>query len=358
MGSTTQQYCLRWNNHRTNLLAVFDELLRNEAFTDVTLACEGGTSVKCHKMVLAACSSYFQSLFTELPCRHPVVVLKDVKYSEMKAILEYMYRGEVNVAQDQLAALLKVAEALKVKGLVEETGPLSHTSPPKDPIEHHQHPHQQQQHQHQHQHQHHHQLERNRDDDPSSAHSPPSISTSTANMSPLPHSSSNISPPHSSGIPGPPFEKNPYIYGKSPVMERGNARMSLPIWAMPGLPLPHHPSPVPAPSHPHAAAAAMLNSCYEVAGAADMSPLKRKKLQGLLMSRDTPILRTVLGQGQQGQQGSQGQADSSQPMSLVCQPDSHVERNHSNGSAHDMDKVRPILTTPKLCKCWLMLSVS
>lgn len=50
------------------------------------------------------------------------MVLKDVKYAEIKAILEYMYRGEVNVAQDQLAALLKVAEALKVKGLVEENG--------------------------------------------------------------------------------------------------------------------------------------------------------------------------------------------------------------------------------------------
>lgn len=62
----------------------------------------------------------FQNIFTDLPCKHPVVVLKDVKYSEIKAILEYMYRGEVNVAQDQLAALLKVAEALKVKGLVEE----------------------------------------------------------------------------------------------------------------------------------------------------------------------------------------------------------------------------------------------
>lgn len=65
-----QQYCLRWNNHRSNLLTVFDQLLQNEAFTDVTLACEGGASVKCHKMVLAACSSYFQCLFTELPCRY------------------------------------------------------------------------------------------------------------------------------------------------------------------------------------------------------------------------------------------------------------------------------------------------
>lgn len=114
MGSASQQYCLRWNNHRTNLLTVFDQLLQSEAFTDCTLACEGA-SIKCHKMVLAACSTYFQTLFLEVSCSHPVVVLKDIRYVDMKAILEYMYRGEVNVAQDQLASLLKVAEALKVR---------------------------------------------------------------------------------------------------------------------------------------------------------------------------------------------------------------------------------------------------
>ena len=36
-----QQYCLRWNNHQHNLLSVFEDLLHNEAFVDVTLACDG-----------------------------------------------------------------------------------------------------------------------------------------------------------------------------------------------------------------------------------------------------------------------------------------------------------------------------
>jgi hypothetical protein len=124
MTALSQQYCLRWNNHRSNLLTVFDELLRDGSFTDVTIAVDCGRTIKCHKIVLAACSSYFQTLFLDLPDRngaiHPIVVLKDVRFSEIKAILEYMYRGEVNVAQDQLSGLLKVAEVLKVKGLVEE----------------------------------------------------------------------------------------------------------------------------------------------------------------------------------------------------------------------------------------------
>lgn len=31
--------------------------------------------------------------------------------------MDYMYRGEVNISQDQLAALLKAAESLQIKGL-------------------------------------------------------------------------------------------------------------------------------------------------------------------------------------------------------------------------------------------------
>lgn len=62
-----------------------------------------------------------------------------------------------------------------------------------------------------------------------------------------------------------------------------------------------------------------------------MSPLKRKKLSSLMINRDTPILRTVLGQGQ---------ADSSQPVSLVCHPDSHDP--HSNESEHRMEKVMTV----------------
>ena len=114
-GSGGQQYCLRWNNHRSNLLTVFEQLFQSEALTDVTLAV-GGTSIKCHKIVLAACSGYFRSLFLDNNCPHPIVVFKDIQYPELRAILEFIYRGEVSVAQEHVGALLKAAESLRVKG--------------------------------------------------------------------------------------------------------------------------------------------------------------------------------------------------------------------------------------------------
>lgn len=88
---------------------------------DVTLACSEGTSIRAHKVVLSACSSYFQSLFLDHPARHPIVILKDVRFSELRTLIEFMYKGEVNVEYCQLSALLKTAESLKVKGLAEMT---------------------------------------------------------------------------------------------------------------------------------------------------------------------------------------------------------------------------------------------
>ncbi|XP_049315278.1 protein bric-a-brac 2 isoform X3 [Bactrocera dorsalis] len=123
--SQQQQFCLRWNNYQTNLTNVFDELLQNESFVDVTLACEG-QSIKAHKMVLSACSPYFQALFYDNPCQHPIIIMRDVRWEELKAIMEFMYKGEINVSQEQINPLLKVAEMLKIRGLAEVSAGSGH----------------------------------------------------------------------------------------------------------------------------------------------------------------------------------------------------------------------------------------
>lgn len=112
-------YSLRWNNHQSHILSAFDALLQAETLVDVTLVC-AESSVRAHKVVLSACSPFFQRIFAENPCKHPVIVLKDFSGWEVQAIVDFMYKGEISVVQEQLQSLIKAAESLQVRGLVNQ----------------------------------------------------------------------------------------------------------------------------------------------------------------------------------------------------------------------------------------------
>ena len=116
-------YQLKWNNHRWNLTHVFEQLLQLGAFTDVTVSCEDG-SLKCHKMVLAACSPYFEKILSDESVSsygfHPIVVLQDTPCDVFRALLEFMYKGEVNIYQEELPLLMSIAASLQIKGLYED----------------------------------------------------------------------------------------------------------------------------------------------------------------------------------------------------------------------------------------------
>ncbi|KAI5646857.1 BTB/POZ domain-containing protein [Phthorimaea operculella] len=51
------------------------------------------------------------------PTQHPIVFLKDVSHSALRDLLQFMYQGEVNVKQEELASFISTAEQLQVKGL-------------------------------------------------------------------------------------------------------------------------------------------------------------------------------------------------------------------------------------------------
>jgi len=116
--NVSDSFCLRWNDFQTNISGAFRALQDDADFFDVTLVCEDN-QIQAHKVILSACSPFFRSVLKRNPHQHPLLYLKGVRFSSMLSILNFMYLGETNVAQDDLNSFLAVAEDLKVRGLIQ-----------------------------------------------------------------------------------------------------------------------------------------------------------------------------------------------------------------------------------------------
>lgn len=119
-----EKFCLKWNEFESNVSTAFRELRDDRDFFDVTLACDGN-QLEAHKVILSACSPFFRGVLKRNPHAHPLLYLKGIKYEDVLAVLNFMYHGEVNIAQDELNSFLAVAEDLQVKGLTQGTAAAS-----------------------------------------------------------------------------------------------------------------------------------------------------------------------------------------------------------------------------------------
>ncbi|GLG94592.1 uncharacterized protein GBIM_01781 [Gryllus bimaculatus] len=192
-----EELSLKWDEHHPAVISVFEELLAKGTLVDCTIAADG-QYMKAHKVVLAACSPYFEHsgscddnamcvedpyhpeinfettslsekcnvffteadlkrfnyykpdvvemnlrlsladvtaimndtsvipvkecvifymLFSQESEKNPIVVLKDMKFQELKHLIDFVYRGQVKLPKDQLDAFVSAAESLQIKGL-------------------------------------------------------------------------------------------------------------------------------------------------------------------------------------------------------------------------------------------------
>lgn len=112
-----KSFHLRWNNHLQNLQTLFENIFDEQTLVDVTISCSDGV-LYGHKLVLSACSPYFEQVFKDNPCKHPIIIMKGVSKRDMRLLLEYMYKGSVDVGEEDLEMMLDTATELQIKGLV------------------------------------------------------------------------------------------------------------------------------------------------------------------------------------------------------------------------------------------------
>lgn len=119
-----ENFKLKWNDHHSIFFSTAESLCQGDHLTDVTLSC-GKKEFSAHKLVLSICSQYFYELFKPKQNRPAnqaaIVYLKDVSPSHMELLLNFMYRGEINVEEEELMTLLNTARGLQIRGLSDNT---------------------------------------------------------------------------------------------------------------------------------------------------------------------------------------------------------------------------------------------
>jgi len=113
-----EDFLLKWNDHHALFFSGAEELCQNEEYTDVTLSA-GSKFFPAHKLVLSVCSPYFRQLFRRLGNDKSVIYLKDVEPRHLELLLDYMYKGEIKVEEQELVTVLNTAQGLEIKGLTE-----------------------------------------------------------------------------------------------------------------------------------------------------------------------------------------------------------------------------------------------
>ena len=111
---TAERYELSWKEFDQCTSQSFRNHFNKDDFSDVTLACDDDKQIKSHKMILSACSPFFQKILINNPHQHPLIYLKGIKYESLKLILRFMYLGETKVSEEELQSFLTAAEELKV----------------------------------------------------------------------------------------------------------------------------------------------------------------------------------------------------------------------------------------------------
>ena len=120
--ASREKFCLKWNDFESNISSSFKSLREDNDYMDVTLACEQD-QISAHKVVLSACSSFFKTILKRNPHQHPLLYLRGISYSNIESLINFMYYGEVSIAQEELNSFLAVAEELQVKGLTQSESP-------------------------------------------------------------------------------------------------------------------------------------------------------------------------------------------------------------------------------------------
>jgi kelch-like protein 28 len=101
--------------HSKQLLSGLNQLRQRRELCDVEL-CVGNVQVLAHRVVLSACSAYFDAMFTGSlsESQKQVICIKEIDEVALKILVDFAYTGKAEVTQQNVQVLLPAANMLQL----------------------------------------------------------------------------------------------------------------------------------------------------------------------------------------------------------------------------------------------------
>lgn len=106
--------------HACHVLDTLRSLYKERKLCDVTLVIEN-QKISAHRLILAANSSYFFSMFTSGLCEsnQETVALKEVDFEAVDGLVEYCYTSTIEITEKNVQNILSVANLFQFTTIVE-----------------------------------------------------------------------------------------------------------------------------------------------------------------------------------------------------------------------------------------------
>ena len=85
------EFNLKWDDHKNNIVRSIKEMREDEDFYDVTLVGDDHQQVSAHKVILSTCSQYFKKVLKQNKHPFPLLCLWGLNHSDLKNILELFF---------------------------------------------------------------------------------------------------------------------------------------------------------------------------------------------------------------------------------------------------------------------------
>ena len=115
----SEKFALKWNDFQNNAAKAFSQLRNKEDYYDVTLVSDDFRTFQAHKIVLSACSPYFDKILKKSKgsSKDLVLCLDNIEGNQLNNILDYIYNGEAQILENNLDNFLNKAQRFQLEGL-------------------------------------------------------------------------------------------------------------------------------------------------------------------------------------------------------------------------------------------------